>query len=150
MRWMLSLTAISGRPTRTVFSRPPETSTSTSTGTASIPTSANVFSLASMGDPRGAEASTLLLIMRVVFDDLRRGEIDQTFDDQPDGRNNADQGNERHVKRDDPGFDQVLTRFLFKPRSFHDVLGEDQAKDVDRDQNAEPNEAENRGNVIEE
>ena len=50
MRWMLSSTAISGRPTRTVLGRPAETSTSTSTGTASMPTRAKVFSLASMGD----------------------------------------------------------------------------------------------------
>src|SRR5262245_33939403 len=48
MRWTLSLTAISGRPTRTVLGRPAEASTSTSTGTPSIPTRANVFSLASM------------------------------------------------------------------------------------------------------
>src|SRR5947209_3725846 len=48
MRWTLSLTAISGKPTRTVFGRPAETSTSTSTGTPSIPTSAKVLSLASI------------------------------------------------------------------------------------------------------
>src|SRR5438034_8005965 len=48
MRWMLSLTAISGKPTKIILATPPEASTSTSTGTASIPTSANVLSLASM------------------------------------------------------------------------------------------------------
>src|SRR5579859_7560953 len=54
MRWTLSLTAISGKPTRTVFGRPVEASTSASTGTASIPTRAKVFSLASMSRrPRG-------------------------------------------------------------------------------------------------
>src|SRR5207344_669944 len=46
---MLSLTAASGRPTSTVFgSAPAETSTSTSTGSASIPNNENVCSLASM------------------------------------------------------------------------------------------------------
>jgi len=50
MRWMLSFTACSGRPTRTVFGRADgETSTSTSTGRASIPRSEKVWSLASMG-----------------------------------------------------------------------------------------------------
>ncbi len=49
-RCMLSRTAASGRPTRIVFGKPAgETSTSTSTGTASIPCNANVFNLASMG-----------------------------------------------------------------------------------------------------
>src|SRR5436305_1794513 len=48
MRCTDSLTAISGRPTRTVLGRPVETSTSASTGTASMPTRANVFNLASM------------------------------------------------------------------------------------------------------
>jgi len=46
---MLSLTAISGRPTSTVLGKPADASTSTSTGTPSIPTSAKVFSLASIG-----------------------------------------------------------------------------------------------------
>src|SRR5262245_14389575 len=45
---MLSRTASSGRPTSTVFGKPAEASTSTSTGTASIPCSAKVFNLASM------------------------------------------------------------------------------------------------------
>src|SRR5207237_950920 len=48
MRCTDSLTAISGRPTRTVLGRPVETSTSASTGTASMPTRAKVLSLASM------------------------------------------------------------------------------------------------------
>ena len=48
MRWMLSRTAISGRPTRMVLGSPPAASTSTSTGTASMPTRAKVLSLASM------------------------------------------------------------------------------------------------------
>src|SRR5262245_52833898 len=48
---MLSLTASSGRPTNTVLGKPAEASTSTSTGTPSIPTSAKVFSLASMTGP---------------------------------------------------------------------------------------------------
>src|SRR6266576_6995333 len=47
---MLSRTANSGRPTSTVFGRPADASTSTSTGTASIPCSANVFNLASMNE----------------------------------------------------------------------------------------------------
>ena len=48
-RCVLSLTAASGRPTRTVFGNPAgETSTSTSTGKASMPSSEKVFSLASM------------------------------------------------------------------------------------------------------
>ncbi len=50
MRWILSRTAISGRPTSKVLGNPAETSTSASTGAASMPTRANVFSLASMGD----------------------------------------------------------------------------------------------------
>src|SRR5262249_49011596 len=62
MRWMLSRTAISGRPTRTVLGSPPETSTSTSTGMPSMPTSAKVFSLASMGrvTPAGPRLYRLL------------------------------------------------------------------------------------------
>ncbi len=48
-RCVLSLTAASGKPTRTVLgSAPGETSTSTSTGKASMPTSEKVFSFASM------------------------------------------------------------------------------------------------------
>src|SRR5579864_6173211 len=51
---MLSLTAISGRPTRMTFGKPAETSTSTSTGKASMPTRAKAFSLASMAvNPAG-------------------------------------------------------------------------------------------------
>src|SRR4051812_37501315 len=45
---MLSRTANSGRPTSTVFGSPAEASTSASTGTASMPTRANVFSFASI------------------------------------------------------------------------------------------------------
>src|SRR5262245_7863500 len=52
-RWVLSLTAASGRPTRMVLgSAPAETSTSTSTGTASMPTREKVCSLASIRCPR--------------------------------------------------------------------------------------------------
>ena len=48
-RCVLSLTAASGSPTRTCLGRPlGETSTSTSTGRASMPTSEKVLSLASM------------------------------------------------------------------------------------------------------
>ena len=48
-RCVLSLTAASGRPTSMVFGRPAgETSTSTSTGKASMPSSEKVLSLASM------------------------------------------------------------------------------------------------------
>src|SRR5271154_4294816 len=53
MRWMLSLTDVSGKPTRMVLGKPAEASTSTSTGTASMPTRAKVLSLASMGDYLG-------------------------------------------------------------------------------------------------
>src|SRR5436305_5411606 len=50
MRWTLSRTASSGRPTMMVLGRVAcELSTSTATGTASRPTRAKVFSLASMG-----------------------------------------------------------------------------------------------------
>src|SRR5690349_7858324 len=54
---MLSLTAISGRPTRTVLGSPAEASTSTSTGRASMPTSAKVLSLASIRDRPGRRRS---------------------------------------------------------------------------------------------
>ena len=51
-RCVLSRMAVSGRPTSTVAGRaPPDTSTSTSTGIASIPNSENVCSRASMGLP---------------------------------------------------------------------------------------------------
>ena len=51
-RCVLSRIAASGSPTSTVAGRaPPETSTSTSTGTASIPNRENVWSLASMIRP---------------------------------------------------------------------------------------------------
>src|SRR5215472_1853454 len=49
---MLSLTAISGSPTSTVLGSPGAASTSTSTATASMPSSANVLSLASIGGRR--------------------------------------------------------------------------------------------------
>src|SRR5262245_29008369 len=69
MRWTLSLTAVSGRPTRTVLGRPAETSTSTSTGRASMPTSAKAFNLASTAilPTRGQE-------MRLLFpeDEINR------------------------------------------------------------------------------
>src|SRR5436853_283895 len=48
MRWTLSLTDVSGKPTRIVLGRPAEASTSTSTGSASMPTRANVLSLTSI------------------------------------------------------------------------------------------------------
>src|SRR5262249_35668005 len=48
MRWTLSFTAVSGRPTRMVLGSPAATSTSASTGAASMPSKANVLSLASM------------------------------------------------------------------------------------------------------
>ena len=48
-RWVLSLTAASGSPTRIVLGMAAaETSTSTSTGTASMPSSENVCNLANM------------------------------------------------------------------------------------------------------
>ena len=48
-RCVLSLTAASGRPTRMLFGKPAgETSTSTSTGKASIPSNEKVLSLASI------------------------------------------------------------------------------------------------------
>src|SRR5262245_43630482 len=47
---MLSFPAISGSQTNTVFGKPAEASTSTSTATASMPTRANVFNLASIGE----------------------------------------------------------------------------------------------------
>src|SRR5436305_1869336 len=50
MRWILSRTASSGRPTSTTLGSPAEVSTSTSTGAASIPTRAKVFSFASIGE----------------------------------------------------------------------------------------------------
>jgi len=50
MRWVLSFTAASGKPTSTVLGNAPgETSTSTSTGNASMPKSEKVCSLASTG-----------------------------------------------------------------------------------------------------
>ena len=52
MRWVLSLTVASGRPTRTILGEAlGETSTSTSTGTASTPNRLYVWSLASIGGP---------------------------------------------------------------------------------------------------
>src|SRR5438105_2410745 len=48
MRCVLSFTACSGRPTSTVLGRPSEQSTSTSTGSASMPMRAKVLSLESM------------------------------------------------------------------------------------------------------
>ena len=50
IRWTLSRTANSGSPTRITLGSPGPASTSTSTGTASIPTRANDRSLASMGE----------------------------------------------------------------------------------------------------
>src|SRR5262245_9276687 len=69
MRCTDSLTAISGRPTRTVLGKPVETSTSASTGTASMPTRANVFNLASM-----ARLPTWRQEMRLLFskDEINR------------------------------------------------------------------------------
>src|SRR5437588_698539 len=48
MRLTPSRTAASGKPTRIVLGRPAEASTSTWTGTASMPTSANVLSLSEL------------------------------------------------------------------------------------------------------
>ena len=59
---VLSLTAISGRPTSTTLGSPAgETSTSTSTGRASMPSMEKVLSLASMVSPHGLRASYHLL-----------------------------------------------------------------------------------------
>ena len=56
-RWVLSRTACSGRPTRTVLGNAEaERSTSTSTGTASIPTKLYVLSFASMHRAPGVES----------------------------------------------------------------------------------------------
>ena len=53
-RWVLSRIAASGMPTSTVAgSAPPDTSTSTSTGTASMPNREKVWSRASIGYPPG-------------------------------------------------------------------------------------------------
>src|SRR5438105_3834849 len=54
---MLSRTACSGRPTRISFGNPAAASTSTSTGTASMPISAKVFSLASIGSGARSQRS---------------------------------------------------------------------------------------------
>lgn len=51
MRWTLSRTASSGSPTRMVLGNPAAVSTSTSTGTASMPTRAKALSFASMTGP---------------------------------------------------------------------------------------------------
>src|SRR5947209_7049406 len=65
MRWMLSLTASSGRPTRIVLgSAAQELSTSASTGTASMPTRAKVLSLASTG---AAPGRLLLFLHRLLL-----------------------------------------------------------------------------------
>src|SRR6266853_6233330 len=101
MRWTLSFTDVSGRPTRMVFGMPPPASTSTSTGTASMPTRAKVFSLASTVGSAMSESVFLLPDL-----DLRRSEVDQPFDDQPGHRHNKEHEEEKRVERNDGGLHQ--------------------------------------------
>jgi hypothetical protein len=76
-RCVLSLTAASGSTTSTVFgSAPGETSTSTSTGSASIPNSENVRSLASMRRRRGekVKGSNGVIVVNGTSDDKQNAE----------------------------------------------------------------------------
>src|SRR5262249_21370443 len=143
--WMLSLTAISGRPTRSVFASPPAASTSTSTRTASIPTSANVFSLASMGGPGGAAMVAFVLDL-----DFWRPEPDEPPDHDAAHRHDPQEGRrQKHVQWDDTRPDNPGAVAVVEPTVPHPVLGVQQRQHVDRDHNADAGEAEDRRNVVE-
>src|SRR6516225_5502152 len=113
MRWMLSLTASSGRPTSTVLGKPAEASTSTSTGTASIPTSAKVLSLASIArDPvvSGAEKWKIEDCQFPIFNLLsalhalgRHRMQNQAFDGEPGAEEHDEQGEDYPPQPHGPG-----------------------------------------------
>src|SRR5258708_2822583 len=144
MRCTLSFTDVSGKPTRMVFGMPPPASTSTSTGTASMPTRAKVFSLASTGG--SAKGVSVVLLPDL---DLRRSEMDQPFDDQPAHRHDKQHEEEKRVERNDGGLHQPGAVVILEPAVFHDRFGTQREDHIEAHQDADADEAQNRRYVVE-